>query len=111
MTPVYPAFGTGPTLYIPHAVAIRILDDMVSSPLGQHILNYEPPQGFVMPTFALFDGSNNPYDNMLYYNQVMTLNVGNDHLLCKVFPTSFQGPALVWFHKLLRNSINLLNEL
>ena len=86
MPPVYLAFGTGPTLYIPPATTIRSPDIMLSSPLEQHILNYEQPRGFVMPTFAMFDGSNDPYDHMLHYNQTRTLNVDNDHLLCNVFP-------------------------
>ena len=64
-----------------------------------------------MPTFAMFDGSSDPYDHMLHYNQAMTLNVGNDHLLCKVFLASLQGPALALFHKLLCNLINSFNEL
>ena len=84
---------------------------MLSSPLGQHILNYKPPQGFVMPAFTMFDGSNDPYDHMLHYNQAMTLNAGNDHMLCKVFPASPRGPALAWFQKLPCNSINSFNEL
>ena len=84
---------------------------MLSSPLGQHILNYEPPRGFVMPSFTMFDGSNDPYDHMLHYNQATTLNADNDRLLCKVFPASLRGPALAWFHKLPRNSINSFNEL
>ena len=67
---------------------------MLSSPLGQHILDYEPPCGFVIPVFTMFDGSANPYDHMLHYNQAMTLNVVNDHLLCKVFPASLRGLAL-----------------
>ena len=61
---------------------------MLSSPLGQHILDYEIPHGFVIPTFTMFDGSTDPYDHLLHYNQVMTLNVGNDRLLCKVFSAS-----------------------
>ena len=64
-----------------------------------------------MPTFAMFNGSKNPYDHMLYYNQAMTLNAGNDHMLSKVFSANLQGPALAWFHKLPCNSINLFNEL
>ena len=64
-----------------------------------------------MPTFAMFNGSNNPYDHMLHYNQAMTLNAGNDHMLCKVFPASLQGSVLAWFHKLPRNLINSFNEL
>ena len=84
---------------------------MLSSPLGQHILNYESSRRFVMPAFTMFDDSNDPYDHMLHYNQAMTLNAGNDHLLCKVFPVTLRELALAWFHKLLRDSINLFNEL
>ena len=109
--PVYPTFTTGPTLYIPPPIAIQSPNDMVSSPLRQHILNYEPPRGFVMTTFAMLDGSNDPYDHRLHCNHAMTLNANNDHLLCKVFPSSLQGPGLAWFHKLPRNSINPFNEL
>ena len=105
------AFGAGPTFYAQPIALIRELDNMLSSPLGQHILNYEPPRAFVMLAFTMFDGSNDPYDHMLHYNQAMTLNAGNDHLLCKVFLASLLGLALAWFHKLLRNSINSFNEL
>ena len=94
MSFVHPAFGTGPTFYMPPLALIQRPDDMLSSPLGQHILDYEPPRGFAIPAFATFDGSTNPYDHMLHYNQAMILNAGNDQLLCKVFPTSLQGLTL-----------------
>ena len=81
---------------------------MLSSPLGQHILDYEPPHGFVILAFTMFDGSANPYDHMLHYNQAMTLNDDNDRLSCKVFPTSLWGPVLAWFP---HYSINSFNEL
>ena len=108
---VYPAFGTWHALYIPPTTTIQSPDAMLSSPLGQHILNYEPPRGFFMPTFVMFDGSSDPYDHMLHYNQELTLNADNDHMLYKVFPTNLQGPALGWFHKLPCNSINSFNKL
>ena len=66
---------------------------MLSSPLMQHILNYEPPGGFVIPAFTMFDGSNDHYDHMLHYNQAMMLNTVNDRLLSKLFPASLQGPG------------------
>ena len=91
MTFVHPAFGTGPTFYMPPTALIRRPDDMLSSPLGQHILDYEPPRRFVILVFATFDGSVDPYDHMFYYNQAMILNAGNDWLLCKVFSTSLRG--------------------
>ena len=64
-----------------------------------------------MPTFAMFDGSSDPYDHMLHYNQAMTLNAGNDHLLCKVFLASLQGSMLAWFHRLPRNLVNSFSKL
>ena len=60
----------------------------------KHILDYELPCRFVIPAFATFDGSADPYDHMFHYNQAMVLNASNDRLLCKVFPTSLRGPTL-----------------
>ena len=41
----------------------------------------------------------------------MILSSGDDQLLCKVFPASFKGPTLAWFHKLPREPINTFGEL
>ena len=84
---------------------------MLSSLLGQHILDYESPRGFVIPSFTMYDSSSDPYDHMLHFNQAMILNTGNNRLLCKVFPASLKGPALAWFHKLPRGSLNSSGEL
>ena len=84
---------------------------MLSSPLGQHILDYDPPRGFSIPHFAMYGGSSDPYDHMLHFNQAMILNIRDDRLLCKVFLTSLKGPNLAWFHKLPRGSINSFGEL
>ena len=84
---------------------------MISSPLGQHTLSYEPHRSFIIPSFSMHDGSSDPYDHMLHFNQAMILNAGDDCLLCKVFPASLKGPTLAWFHKLPRRSINSFSEL
>ncbi|XP_034699385.1 uncharacterized protein LOC117924780 [Vitis riparia] len=47
----------------------------------------------------------------MHYRQLMTLDIGNDMLLCKVFPTSLQGQALSWFHRLPANSIDNFRDL
>ena len=115
MAPQFPSmhhpFGAAPVPYLVSFPAVRGLENMLSSPLGPHILSYEPPRGFVMPSFAMYDGFTNPYDHMLHFNQTMILSAGNDRLLCKVFSASLKGPALAWFHKLPRGSINSFNEL
>ena len=66
---VHPAFGTGLGFYMPPTTLIHKPDDMLSSPLRQPILNYELPRGFIISSFSTPDGSNDPYDLMLYYNQ------------------------------------------
>ena len=108
---VHHAFGTRQTFYMPPTSLIQGPDDMLYLSLRQHILYYEPPRGFVIPAFAMFDGYSDPYDHMLHYNKAMILNAENDQLLCKVFSASLRGPALAWFHKIPRNSINSFNEL
>ncbi|RVW80439.1 hypothetical protein CK203_042290 [Vitis vinifera] len=66
------------------------LDDMLSMPFCSHIIHYEPPKGFLVPKFSTYDGSNDPFDHIMHYRQLMTLDIGNDALLCKVFPASYK---------------------
>ena len=80
---------------------------MLSSLLGQHILSYEPPRGFSIPPFAMYDGSSDPYDHMLHFNQAMILSAGNDRLLCKVFSVSLKGPADLCHSRVCLNQQNL----
>ncbi|RVW13916.1 hypothetical protein CK203_090005 [Vitis vinifera] len=47
----------------------------------------------------------------MHYRQLMTLDIGNDALLCKVFPASLQGQALSWFHRLPPNSVSNFRDL
>nr|CAN71503.1 hypothetical protein VITISV_021014 [Vitis vinifera] len=62
---------------------------MLSTPFCSHIIHYEPPRGFLL----------------------MTLDIGNDSLLCKVFPASLQEQALSWFHRLPSNSVGNFRDL
>ncbi|RVX09991.1 hypothetical protein CK203_013061 [Vitis vinifera] len=87
------------------------LDDMLSTPFCSHIIHYEPPRGFLVPKFSIYDGTNDPFDHIMHYRQLMTLDIGNDALLCKVFPASLQGQALSWFHRLPPNSIGNFRDL
>ena len=107
---MYPTFGATLAPHMPTTV-VRGLEDMVSSLLGQDILSYESSRGFVIPSFTMYDGSFDPYDHMLHFNQAMILNVGDDRLLWKVFPANLKGLALAWFHKLPQRFINSFNEL
>ncbi|RVW81173.1 hypothetical protein CK203_041115 [Vitis vinifera] len=46
-----------------------------------------------------------------HYRQLITLDIGNDALLCKVFPASLQGQALSWFHRLPPDSVGNFRDL
>ncbi|RVW28613.1 hypothetical protein CK203_100880 [Vitis vinifera] len=89
----------------------RRLDNMLSMPFNPHIINYEPLRGFMVPKFSTYDGTSDPFDHIMHYRQLMTLDIGNDALLCKVFPTNLQGQALSWFHRLPTNSVNNFKDL
>nr|CAN76189.1 hypothetical protein VITISV_011997 [Vitis vinifera] len=84
---------------------------MLSTPFCSNIIHYKPPRGFLVPKFSTYDGTNDPFDHIMYYRQLMTLDIGNDALLCKVFPASLQGQALSWFHRLPPNSVGNFRDL
>ena len=56
----------------------------------------------------MYDGTIDHFD---HYHQVITLDIGDNALLCKVFPTNLYSPTLVWFHQLAANPINDFREL
>ena len=84
---------------------------MLSMPFCSHIIHYDSPRRFLVPKFSTYDGSSDPFDHIMHYRQLMTLDIGNDALLCKVFPTSLQGQALSWFHRLPPNSVDNFRDL
>nr|CAN67948.1 hypothetical protein VITISV_002484 [Vitis vinifera] len=84
---------------------------MLSTPFCSHIIHYDPPRRFLVPKFSTYDGFSDPFDHIMHYRQLMTLDIGNDALLCKVFPTSLQGHALSWFHRLPPNSVDNFRDL
>ena len=64
---------------------------MFFTPFDPHIISYEPPRGLLVPKFTMYDGTSDLFDHLLHYRQLMTLDIGNDVLLCKIFPTSLHG--------------------
>lgn len=78
----------------------RRLDDMLSTSFGPYIINYELPRGFVVPKFTMYDGISDLFDHIMHFRQLMTLDIGNVVLMCKVFLAILHGQALPWFHRL-----------
>ncbi|RVW80977.1 hypothetical protein CK203_054677 [Vitis vinifera] len=82
--------GRNPLNEPPTGSISKRLDDMLSTSFCPHIIHYDPPRGFLVPKFSTYDGSSDPFDHIMHYRQLMTLDIGNDALLCKVFPASLQ---------------------
>ena len=59
----------------------RRLDDMLSMSFDPHIISYESPRGFLVPNFIMYDGMSDPFDHIMHFRQLMTLNIGNDALM------------------------------
>ena len=84
---------------------------MLSTSCSPYIINYEPPRGFMVLKFTTYDGTSDPFDHIMHYRQLMTLDIGNDVLLCKAFQASLHGHAFLRFHHLLKNSVNNFQDL
>nr|CAN78889.1 hypothetical protein VITISV_029416 [Vitis vinifera] len=58
---------------------------MLSMSFDPHMIIYKPPRGFLVLKFTMYDGTSDSFDHLLHYRQLMTLDIGNDVLFCKVF--------------------------
>ena len=77
------------------------------------ILNQEARPHFALPKFQMYNELQDPFDHLIHYRQIMTFQIGNDALLCKLFSSRLVGPALSWFYSLAPNSVTsfrLLSE-
>ena len=83
-----------PTRKTPLNSISQQLDDMFSTPFDPHIISYDFPRGFLVPKFTMYNGTSDPFDHLLHYWQLMTLDIGNEVLLYKVFPVNLHGSAL-----------------
>ena len=93
--------------------ALRVLDITTPPhpPFISTILHQDAPLHFMLPKFQMYDGLEDPFDYLMHFCQIMTLQSGNDALLCKVFSSSLIGSALSWFHHLSPNTITSFHVL
>ena len=81
------------------------------SPFSKEIKRLDPPRRFSIPKLRIYDGTSDPADHIQHYQHSMTLWVGNESLMCKVFPSSLGDLALKWFSRLKPRSIRSFREL
>ena len=81
------------------------------SPFTEWIVEEPKPKDFVVLTFKQFDGKSDPVDHIFNFQQKMALETRNEAVLCKVFSTTLNGPALAWFRRLPDKSVDSFEEL
>ncbi|RVW47290.1 hypothetical protein CK203_089660 [Vitis vinifera] len=84
---------------------------MLFTHFNPYIINYEPPRGFIVSKFTTYDITSNLFDHIMHYMQLMTFDIGNGALLCKVFLANLHNHALSWFHRLPKNSVSSFYDL
>ena len=85
--------------------ALQAFDDMLSSSFVLAVLNHDAPPHFALPKFHMYDGLQDPLDDLMRFRRIMTLQTSNDAFLYKVFSLSLAGPTLSWFHNLAPNTV------
>lgn len=66
---------------------------------------------FLNPKPRVYDGTSDPVDHIQHYQHPMALWIGNELLMCKVFPSCLGDLALKWFSRLKPRSICSFREL
>ena len=50
---------------LPLEATTHRLNDMMTTPFAQHILMCEPPRGYTIPKFVMYDGTYDPFDHLM----------------------------------------------
>ena len=80
------------------------------SPFSKEIERVDLPLRFSNPKLRVYDGISDPADHVQRYQHSMALWIGNESLMCKVFPSSLGDLALKWFSLLKPRSIHSFRE-
>uniref|UniRef100_A0A2N9HLQ7 Integrase catalytic domain-containing protein n=1 Tax=Fagus sylvatica TaxID=28930 RepID=A0A2N9HLQ7_FAGSY len=69
------------------------------------------PGKFSLPNYVMYDGRTDPIGHINHFRQSMALHLGNDALICQMFPSSLGPMSLRWFNRLQHSSIHSWDEL
>ena len=59
----------------------------------------------------MYDGRADPIGHISHFRQSMALHLGNDALMCRMFPSSLGPMSFRWFNRLQHSSIHSWDEL
>ena len=74
------------------------IEDLVhrtNSPFTASINGHPLPPKFKMPSLDSYDGTRDQFDHIATFKTNIHLQGVPDEIMCKVFPTTLKGPALV----------------
>lgn len=61
--------------------------------------------------FTAYESNTDPVAHIQHYQQAMFTHIGDDAIMCQMFPSSLEKVALAWFHKLDPYSIKSWKQL
>ena len=64
-----------------------------------------------MPQIKSYDGVKDPLNHLETFKTLMHLQGVPNEIMCRAFPTTLKGPIIIWFSRLMPNSINTFKEL
>ena len=89
----------------------KALHKISHSPFSKEIERAHLQGKFSPPNYVMYDGRADPIGHISHFKQSMTLHLGNDALMCRMFPSSLGPMSLRWFNRLQHSSIHSCDEL
>uniref|UniRef100_A0A2N9ESA7 RNase H type-1 domain-containing protein n=1 Tax=Fagus sylvatica TaxID=28930 RepID=A0A2N9ESA7_FAGSY len=89
----------------------KALHQISHSPFSKEIEKARLPGNFSAPNYVMYDGKADPVGHISHFRQGMALHLGNNALMCRMFPSSLGPMSLRWFNRLPHSSIYSWNEL
>ncbi|CAB4275852.1 unnamed protein product [Prunus armeniaca] len=94
----------------PAELALEAAKGICKSPFTEDILKAKKPVKFTQPKFKLFQGTTDPIKHIYHFQQQMVLEGDDETLLCKLFPSSLSGSAMIWFRQLKPSTFAIKRE-
>ena len=81
------------------------LHQISHSPFSKEIEKAHLPGNFSAPNYVMYDGKADLIGHISHFRQSMALHLGNNALMCRMFPSSLEPMSLRWFNRLPHSSI------
>ena len=83
---------------------------MTPHPFTDQVTEAPYHQGFTWPSLDSYDGAKDPHIHLAKFRAIMLRTPVDDATLCRAFPGTFTGSALLWYTGLPANSIGSFEE-